>query len=161
MVSVIYGQGQHDIPEDELSLELLLLVPFELDESSDDEDVSSLLLLLLESESSEDDAGFFRFFLSRLAADSPSLPLLASLGNSSEAPRKRGLYCIKAPNRARQHLRNAMLYWTLYRSGSFGYASPFSGRPDSRRCMLDDHVIKQQSSCTICWLKSGTARVSR
>ncbi len=87
--------AQHDTPEEELSLELLLLLSsLELDESSDDEDEPSLLLL--ESESSVDDAGFFRFFLSCLAADSPSLPLLASPGSSSEAPRNRGLYCMRA-----------------------------------------------------------------
>ena len=79
-----------------MSVELLLVLlsSLELDEpSDDDEDESSLLL---ESESSEDDAGFFRFFLSSLAAGSPSLPLLASPGSSSEAPRNRGLYCMRA-----------------------------------------------------------------
>ena len=84
--------ANNDAPEEELSLELLLS-SLELDESSDDEDESSLLL---ESESSEDNAGFFRFFLSSLADDSLSLPLLASPGSSSEAPKKRGLYCMKA-----------------------------------------------------------------
>ena len=83
--------ARNDAPEEELSLELLLS-SLELDESSDDEDESSLLL---ESELSEDDADFFLFFLSNLAADSPSLPLLASPGSSSEAPRKRGLYCMR------------------------------------------------------------------
>ena len=88
----MHEPAQHDTPEEELSLELLLS-SLELDESSDDEDEPSLLLL--EAESSEDDAGFFLFFLSCLAADSPSLPLLASPGSSSEAPRKRGLYCMR------------------------------------------------------------------
>ena len=77
-------------PEDELSLELLLLE--DVDKSSDDEELEESSLLE-DSKSSEEDVGFLRFFFfsSGLAA---ALPLSASLGSSSEAPRKRGLYCM-------------------------------------------------------------------
>ena len=79
-------------PEDELSVELLLLL--EVDESSDDEELEESPLLE-ESKSSEEDVGFLLllFFSPGLTA---ALPFSASLGSSSEAPRKRGLYCMPA-----------------------------------------------------------------
>ena len=91
------------VPDDELSLELLLLLSSDDDESSDDDDddeLSSLLLLVsLESsdEASEESAGFLRFFLASDLDPGSSLPFLASPGSSSDAPRKRGLYCICMP----------------------------------------------------------------
>ena len=90
------------VPDDELSLELLLLLlSSDDDESSDDDDeeedeLSSLLLLVsLESsdEASEEPAGFLRFFLDSDLDPGSSLPFWASPGSSSDAPRKRGLYC--------------------------------------------------------------------
>ncbi len=91
--------GAVAVPDDELSLELLLLLlSSDDDESSDDDDdeLSSLLLLVsLESfdEVSEEPSGFLRFFLGSDLAPGSSLPFLASPGSSSDAPRKRGLYC--------------------------------------------------------------------
>ena len=90
------------VPDDVLSLEELLLLSSDDDEPSDDDDeeeeeeLSSLLLLvLLESsdEASEEPAGFLRFFLASDLDPGSSLPFLASPGSSSDAPRKRGLYC--------------------------------------------------------------------
>ena len=89
-----------------MSLELLLLL--DVDESSDDEELEESSLLE-DSESSEEEVGFLRFFFfsSGLAA---TLLLSASLGSSSEAPRKRGLYCmpsesIQSGNMNRMHAR--------------------------------------------------------
>ena len=90
--------GAVAVPDDELSLELLLLLlSSDDDESSDDDDELSSLLLLVSLESSdelsEEPLGFLRFFLGSDLAPGSSLPFLASPGSSSDAPRKRGLYC--------------------------------------------------------------------
>ena len=81
-------------------MELLLLLSSDDDESSeddDDEELSSLLLLLVSLESSveasEEPSGFLRFFLGSDLDPGSSLPFWASPGSSSDAPRKRGLYC--------------------------------------------------------------------
>ena len=90
------------VPDDELSLELLLLASSDdddelSDEEEEEDELSSLLLLLLllesSDEASEEPAGFLRFFLGSDLGPGSSLPLLASPGNSSDAPKKRGLYC--------------------------------------------------------------------
>ena len=85
---------QNPIAPDSLEALWELLLLLEVDESSDDEELEESPLLE-ESKSSEEDVGFLLllFFSPGLAA---ALPLSASLGSSSEAPRKRGLYCMLA-----------------------------------------------------------------
>ena len=95
-------------------MELLLLL---LEDSS----------LLEESKSSEEDVGFLPlfFFSPGLAA---ALPFSASLGSSSEAPRKRGLYCTPAEfiqTRSMNHMPAApMLCAALYGKNFTAAESP-------------------------------------